>query len=89
LLPGGFLCLKKRPLCRADGAEDASPGQRPGDHSQISSSALKGRMLPAPFQGGPHYIHPETQGVALGWLPAALSAPEDGELTLPHATKND
>jgi hypothetical protein len=46
-------------------------------------------MLPAPFQGGPHYIHPETQGVALGWLPAALSAPEDGELTLPHATKND
>jgi hypothetical protein len=30
--------------------------------------------IPSPFQGGP--IDSETQGVALGWSAAALSAPE-------------
>src|SRR6266404_831992 len=36
--------------------------------------ALQGRRIPPPLQGGS--IHTETQGVALGLRPAALSAPE-------------
>jgi hypothetical protein len=36
---------------RANGAEDASPGQYPGLRSDIFSSALKGRRIPAPLQG--------------------------------------
>jgi len=38
--------------------------------------ALKGRReSPAPFQGAPWLTTSDTQGVALGWYPAALSAP--------------
>jgi len=33
--------------------------------------------LPAPFQGATQSMGSETQGVALGLHPAALSAPED------------
>jgi hypothetical protein len=38
--------------------------------------ALKGRGIPAPLQGAPQSIDSETQGVAPGWHPPALSAPE-------------
>jgi len=72
------MLTKYRPchLSRANGAEDDSPGQRPGGRSEISSSALKGRRFPAPFQGAPQSVDSETQGVAQGQLAAALSAPE-------------
>ncbi len=51
---GSFLHLKKRSRCRANGAENISPGQRPGERIPISLSALKGRRgHPAPFQGAP------------------------------------
>jgi hypothetical protein len=63
---GIFLRLKTRVRCRANGAEDASPGQRPGYRAQVSSPALKGRRIPAPFQGTQQYNDSETQGVALG-----------------------
>jgi hypothetical protein len=35
---------------------------------------LQGRRIPPPLQGAP--IDSETQGVALGWSAAALSAPQ-------------
>jgi len=37
---GSFLALKTKPRFRANGAEEASPGQRPGDRAQALSSAL-------------------------------------------------
>jgi len=40
-------------------------------------SALKGRRDPAPLQGAKRSVDDVTQGVALGWHPPALSAPED------------
>jgi hypothetical protein len=40
------------------------PGATPRDRVRGTSSALKGRRIPAPFQGAP--IDSETQGVALG-----------------------
>ena len=63
---GSFLRLKTRLCCRANGAEDASPGQRPGNRAWEASSALKERRIPAPFQGAKQSINFETQGVALG-----------------------
>jgi len=73
-----FLITKLECL-RANGAKDASPEQRPGLRAYKLSSALKGRRIPAPSQGAPRRIDSETQGVALGWHPAALSAPGDVE----------
>jgi len=49
---------------RANGAKDASPGQRP-DRARAPSTALKGRKVPAPFQGAPHSI--DTKPRALPW----------------------
>src|SRR5579864_484940 len=47
-----WLDFRRDTLCsRANGAEDASPGQRPEYLAQITLSALKGRRVPAPFQG--------------------------------------
>jgi hypothetical protein len=51
---------------RANGAEDASPGQRPGDRVHAPSPALKERRIPAPLQGALQSIDSETQGAALG-----------------------
>src|SRR3979490_1452422 len=48
-------------------------GNAPGTCTN-SCSALQGLRIPAPLQGAP--IDSETQGVALGWSAAALSAPE-------------
>src|SRR6266436_1991860 len=48
-------------------------GNAPGT-SPSTCSALQGRRTPLPLQGTP--IDSETQGVALGWSAAALSAPE-------------
>src|SRR6266404_8792136 len=48
-------------------------GNAPGT-SPSTCSALQGRRTPLPSQGIP--IDSETQGVALGWSAAALSAPE-------------
>ena len=52
--------------CRANGAEDASPGQRPGYCALVSFSAVEGRRVPAPFQGAKYSIDYESQGDALG-----------------------
>ena len=61
-----FVDWKAVQLCRAKGAEDYSPGQRPGYDAHASLSALKGRRIPAPLQGAPQLRERETQGVALG-----------------------
>jgi len=36
-----------------------------------------------PLQGAQYLIYFDTQGVALGWLPAALSAPQPGSTLTP------
>src|SRR5467141_5125592 len=50
-------------------ARGNAPGMCPS-----TCSALQGRRNPPPLQGAP--IDSETQGVAMGWSAAALSAPE-------------
>jgi len=62
---------------RANGAKVISPGQRPGYCAKLGLSALKGRRVPAPFQGALQSRVTETRGVAPGWSPSALSAPKD------------
>ncbi len=42
--------------------------------------SLKGRRLPAPFQGATQSIGRETRGDAPGWSPSALSAPGENVL---------
>jgi|SRR5665213_2103012 len=56
--------------------EGRQPGATPRESWLAAISALKGRRSPAPLQGANHLPRAETQGVALGWLPMALSAPE-------------
>ena len=50
------------------------PGATPRGSVPRTCTALKGRRNPAPFQGAP--FDSQTQGVALGLHPAALSAPQ-------------
>src|SRR5467141_2642288 len=57
------------PTARSMPARGNAPGTCPSP-----CPALQGRRIPAPLQGAP--IDSETQGVALGWVAAALSAPE-------------
>jgi hypothetical protein len=57
------------PTARSIPARGNAPGTCPNP-----CSALQGRRIPAPLQGAP--IESETQGVALGWSAAALSAPD-------------
>src|SRR6266478_1450938 len=57
------------PTARSIPARGNAPGTCPSP-----CYALQGRRIPPPLQGGS--IHTETQGVALGLRPAALSAPE-------------
>src|SRR5467141_3544636 len=57
------------PTARSIPARGNAPGTCPS-----TCSALQGRRNPPPLQGAP--IDAETQGVALGWTAAALSAPE-------------
>jgi hypothetical protein len=72
-----FLARKHRhnhaPKARRIPARGNAPGSCP---SRIS--ALQGRRIPPPLQGGP--INSETQGVALGWSAAALSAPRSKDV---------
>src|SRR5713226_5539582 len=56
-------------MARSMPARGNAPGTCPGP-----CFALQGRRIPAPLQGAP--LDSETQGVALGWSAAALSAPE-------------
>jgi hypothetical protein len=56
-------------------------GYQPGATPRVSFPVVivhpeGAKGLPAPLQGAPQSIHSETQGVALGWYPAALSAPQ-------------
>jgi hypothetical protein len=62
------------------------PGATPREHVRGTSSALQGRRIPAPLQGAP--LDSETQGVALGWHPAAPSAPEP-KLDIPEFRRFD
>jgi hypothetical protein len=64
-----------RQRSRAIGAKVPSPGERLGGRRRTVISALMGRNGPAPFQGAQESTRCRTQGVALGWPPAALSAP--------------
>jgi len=64
-------------LRRAKGAKVTSPGHRPGYYAKLGSHALKGRRVPAPFQGVLQPREAETRGGAPGWSASALSAPKD------------
>jgi hypothetical protein len=77
LLIVDLLGLKKLPHGRANGAEDASPGQHPGNSGVVSLLRPERAEDTAPLQGGPQSMDPKTQGTALGWHQSALSAPED------------
>ena len=46
----------------------------------IDQCALEGRRNPPPLQGAP--INSETEGVALGWIAAALSAPKSKDVQI-------
>ena len=46
----GSLRLKTMPFCRANGAEEISPGRRPGNFASGSGVRPKGRMIPAVLQ---------------------------------------
>jgi hypothetical protein len=77
-LLGSFLGLKTWPRCRANGAKDASPGERPRESSPgIIVRPARAEGILAPLQGAQRLGDFATQGVALGLHPAALSAPED------------
>src|SRR6266481_4678590 len=54
--------------------EACQPGATSPERVRGTTSALKGRRIPAPLRGAP--IDSETQGVALGYHAAAPSAPE-------------
>ena len=71
-----FFARKKRVCCHANGVEDASPRQRPGIVPRTVARPESGES-PALFQGAPQSMNSETQGVALGKHPPALSAPKD------------
>src|SRR5882762_6320179 len=71
-----FAPLSVGPCCRANGAENSSPGQRPGAYrAHQAFSALKGRRDSLrPFRAHDNQLIPETQagdpsfhGVAKGW----------------------
>ncbi len=63
------------PTARSMLARGNAPGRFPS-----RCSALKGRRIPAPLQGAS--INSETQGVALGWSAAALSAPKSKDVQI-------
>ncbi len=65
---GSELNHNDAPTARRMPARGNAPGTCPSP-----CPALQGRRIPPPLQGGP--IDSETQGVALGWSAAALSAP--------------
>jgi hypothetical protein len=67
--PARQLIHDDAPTARSMPTGGNAPGTCPS-----TSPALKERGIPAPLQGAP--IDSETQGVALGWSAAALSAPE-------------
>ena len=59
--------LDTRPRSRANGAEDDSPGQRPGYRAPCKlNRPERAEGNPAPFQGAPQSMDSGTQGVALG-----------------------
>ena len=62
-----FATLNTRPRSRANGAEDDSPGQRPGYRTTGSlNRPERAEGNPALLQGAPQLMDSGTQGVALG-----------------------
>src|SRR5467141_1059855 len=74
LVRSSFLRLGTQATLTRQRRGACQPGATPRERVRGTSSALKGRRIPAPLQGAP--IDSETQGVALGCHAAALSAPE-------------
>jgi hypothetical protein len=74
-----FQCFERRAHARANGAQVNSPGQRPVYRARVFSSVRRGGRKDSlrPFRAHCISNDSETQGVALGWLPSALSAPKN------------
>jgi hypothetical protein len=67
---------------RANGAEEISPGQRPGFQRQSIVLRPEGAQGTTALSGREMIFVRETQGVAPGWHTPGLSAPE--EIDWPH-----